>query len=150
VQRAAGAGVSYYGEPTATTPLMRGRSGQATGGTGLGFAIPSSTVKRFLSAARDGSTPQHAYLGVGIAGTSSGNGAQLGTVVPGGPAADAGLKAGDLITRIGATRVTNGDDLAAAISALAPGVKVTVKVTRNGSSHDVRVTLGKQPAQATS
>jgi putative serine protease PepD len=123
-------------------------SGEAGGGTGLGFAIPSSTVTRFVAAAREGSTVQHAYLGVGIADTSGG--ARLGTVVPGGPADDAGLKTGDVVTQVGSTKISDGDDLAAAISGLAPGDKVTVKVTRNGSSHDVQVTLGKQPAEASS
>jgi putative serine protease PepD len=123
-------------------------SGEASGGTGLGFAIPSSAVKRFVAAAREGSTLQHAYLGVGIVDTSGGAG--LGTIVPGGPADRAGLKTGDVVTQVGSEKIANGDDLAAAVAGLAPGDKVTVKVTRNGSSHDVQVTLGRQPAQATS
>jgi putative serine protease PepD len=123
-------------------------SGETSGGTGLGFAIPSSTVKRVVAALREGSTVQHAYLGVGI---SDGNGgATLGTVVAGGPADDAGLKAGDVVTQVGATKIGDGDQLSAAISKLEPGEKVTLKVTRDGSTHDVEVTLGTQPAQATS
>jgi putative serine protease PepD len=125
-------------------------SGEANGGTGLGFAIPSSTVKRVLAAVREGRTVQHAYLGIGIDDTASGNGARLGAVVSGGPAAEAGLKAGDVITQVGSTKVADGDDLAAAIADLRPGDKVTLKVTRHGSSHDVQVTLGTQPAEATS
>jgi putative serine protease PepD len=123
-------------------------SGETSGGTGLGFAIPSSTVKRVVAALREGSTVQHAYLGVGIADSSGG--ATLGTVAQGGPAGDAGLKAGDVVTRIGSTKIADGDDLAAAISDLAPGDKVAVTVDRGGSAHTVTVTLGTQPAQATS
>jgi putative serine protease PepD len=123
-------------------------TGQTSGGTGLGFAIPSSTVKRVVAALREGSTVQHAYLGVGIDDTSGG--ARLGSVASGGPADQAGLRAGDVVTRVGSTKVSNGDELAAAISALKPGDKVTVVVTRDGSSHDVQVTLGTQPSEATS
>ena len=123
-------------------------SGQASGGTGLGFAIPSSTVKRVVAALREGATVQHAYLGVGIDDASGG--ARLGTVASGGPADEAGLQAGDVITQVASTKIGDGDALAAAISGLKPGDKVTVKVTRDGSSQDVQVTLGTQPAQAKS
>ena len=82
-------------------------SGQATGGTGLGFAIPSSTVKRVVSQLSEGGTIQHAYLGVGIAdGTGTTGGAKLGSVLAGGPAGKAGLKAGDVITKIAATKIS--------------------------------------------
>jgi putative serine protease PepD len=123
-------------------------TGQATGGTGLGFAIPSSTVKRIVGQLSEGGTIQHAYLGVGIADGTSG--AKLGSVTADGPAGKAGLKAGDVVTKVGDTKVASGDDLAAAISGLSPGQKVAVTVTRNGSAKTVQVTLGKQPAEATS
>jgi putative serine protease PepD len=121
-------------------------SGEATGGTGLGFAIPSSTVKKVVAALREGGTVAHAYLGVS---TSDGNGgATLASVRSGGPADDAGLQSGDLVTKIGTAPVTDGDDLAAAIARLSPGDKVTVTFRRDGSTRTVTVTLGKQPAQA--
>ncbi len=123
-------------------------SGQATGGTGLGFAIPSSTVKRIVGQLGEGGTVKHAYLGVGIADGTQG--AKLGSVLADGPAGKAGLKAGDVITQVGDAKVASGDDLAAAISDLAPGQKVTVKVTRAGASKTFDVTLATQPATATS
>jgi putative serine protease PepD len=123
-------------------------TGQATGGTGLGFAIPSSTVKRIVGQLSEGGSVQHAYLGVGIADGTGG--AKLGSVAADGPAGKAGLKAGDVVTQVGDTRISSGDDLAAAISGLSPGQKVAVKVTRDGSTQTVQVTLGTQPAEATS
>jgi putative serine protease PepD len=123
-------------------------SGETTGGTGLGFAIPSSTVKRVVAALREGSNVQHAYLGVGI-GEGSG-GALLGSVASGGPADEGGLRAGDVITELDGTKIADGDALAAAISKLSPGDKATVKFTRNGSEKTAQVTLAAQPAQATS
>jgi putative serine protease PepD len=126
-------------------------SGEATGGTGLGFAIPSSTVKRVVSQLSEGGTIQHAYLGVGIAdGTGTTGGAKLGSVLADGPAGKAGLKAGDVVTQIGTTKISGADDLADAISSLSPGDKVAVKITRDGAAQTVQVTLGTQPAQATS
>jgi putative serine protease PepD len=124
-------------------------SGETTGGTGLGFAIPASTVKRVVAALREGSTVKHAYLGVAIA-DDSGGGAVLGSVADGGPAADGGLRAGDVITELNGTRVTDGDSLAAAINTLSPGDRVAVKFTRHGGERTAHVTLGTQPAQATS
>jgi len=123
-------------------------SGQTTGGTGLGFAIPASTVKRIVGQLGEGGTIQHAYLGVGIADGTSG--AKLGSVAADGPAGKAGLKAGDVVTKVGDATVSSGDDLAAAISGLSPGQKVAVTVTRDGSAKTVQVTLGTQPAEATS
>jgi putative serine protease PepD len=123
-------------------------SGEASGGTGLGFAIPSSTVKRVVAALREGSSVQHAYLGVGISDGTGG--ATLGTVAADGPAGKAGLKAGDVVTKVGSTSIADGDDLAAAIETLQPGQKVQVTFNRDGAGHDVTVTLGTQPAQATS
>jgi putative serine protease PepD len=123
-------------------------SGEATGGTGLGFAIPTSTVKRIVSQLSENGSVRHAYLGIGIASDASG--ATLGSVQSGGPADKAGLKAGDVVTKIGDSPIRSGDELAAAISGLAPGDKVQVTVTRGGSSKTVEVTLGTQPATATS
>jgi putative serine protease PepD len=122
--------------------------GQTSGGTGLGFAIPSSTVKRVVDALREGTGVRHAYLGVAIEDATGG--ARLGAVTPGGPADEAGLQAGDVITRLGSAKIADGDDLAAAVSKLQPGEEVAVEVTRDGASRDVQVTLGTQPAEAKS
>jgi S1-C subfamily serine protease len=51
---------------------------------------------------------------------------------------------------VGDTRIADGDDLAAAVSGLSPGQKVAVTVTRDGTAKTVQVTLGTQPAEATS
>jgi putative serine protease PepD len=58
----------------------------------------------------------------------------------------AGLKAGDVITAIDGTSVASADDLTAKISAHQPGDKVTLTVTRNGSTLKLDVTLGTRPS----
>jgi len=123
-------------------------SGQQTGGTGLGFAIPASAVKRFLDAAEDGANVRHAYLGVGI--TDAADGAGIGSVAPDGPAAKAGLREGDVVTKIDGKAIDSGDDLAAAVASHRPNEKLTLTVQRDGSTQEITVTLGTQPDRSTS
>jgi putative serine protease PepD len=122
--------------------------GEATGGTGLGFAIPSSTVKRVVAALRADGKVQHAYLGLSMADAPNDGGATVGALSRSGPAADAGLKAGDVITAVDGAKVTDGGDLAAQVAAHAPGDRVTLTVTRSGATKTIHVTLGTQPSQA--
>jgi putative serine protease PepD len=69
----------------------------------------------------------------------------VNAVKAGTPAANAGLKAGDVITAIDGTSISGPDDLTARISAHQPGDKVTLTITRNGSSQKLDVTLGTHP-----
>ena len=66
--------------------------------TGIGFAVPSNTVKSIVSQLLTSGNVKHAYLGVGIA--TAQNGVQLTEVRSGTPAAKAGLQTGDVITRV--------------------------------------------------
>ena len=67
---------------------------------GVGFAVPSSTVKTVVDDLIAGKVVEHAYLGVTVGDSQAGSGAVIGTVRAGGPAAAAGLKSGDVITAI--------------------------------------------------
>jgi putative serine protease PepD len=116
------------------------------GNDGVGFAIPSDAVKSVADTIISGGKVQHAYLGITIGTASSGSGAQVSAVKAASPALTAGLKAGDVITAIDGTAVTTADDLTAKISAHQPGDKVTLSVTRNGSTLKLDVTLGTRPA----
>ena len=69
-------------------------------------------------------------------------GASISSVRAGSPAADAGLKTGDVVTKIDDTTVADDDDLIRAIRAHKPGDEVTVTYTRDGTSAQVKVTLG--------
>jgi putative serine protease PepD len=115
------------------------------GNDGVGFAIPSDAVKSVANTIVAGGTVQHAYLGITISTPTSGTGAQVTAVKAGTPAAKAGLKAGDVITAVDGTSVASSDDLTAKVSAHQPGDKVTLTITRNGSSQKLDVTLGTHP-----
>ncbi len=114
--------------------------------TGVGFAIPSDTVRSIVSRLASGGVVKHAYLGVSIGNSSNGQGVVLNEVRPGTPAAKAGLQAGDVVTRIDGTSVTDYVALGEAIDAKQPGDKVTLTYERNGASHTATVTLATRPS----
>jgi putative serine protease PepD len=128
------------GITTAIATLGGSPSGQ-TGSIGLGFAIPIDSAKRISDALAKGEQPRHAALGVRIALDRPG-GALLSTVDAGSAASKAGLRAGDVVTAVDDTRISDGRDLSATIRAHTPGDTVTLTYTRGGSSDTVRVTLG--------
>ena len=70
----------------------------------------------------------------------TGNGAVIGEVTPGGPAEQAGIRPGQVVTRVDDRLVTNGNELVAAIRDNAPGARVTLTV----DGQQVPVTLGSQ------
>ena len=113
------------------------------GNEGVGFSIPSSTVKSVASQLIASGKAEHAYLGVGIDSTAPN--ALLASVTDGQAAKQAGLKKGDVIIRLNDTTIATGDDLSRAIDAHKPGDKVSVTYKRGGSEHSVTVTLGTRP-----
>jgi S1-C subfamily serine protease len=70
----------------------------------------------------------------------------LSSVAPGGPADQAGIKPGDVITKLADTSVHDESELAVALIKHHPGEKVTVEIYRGGKKMDVQVTLGTPPA----
>ena len=107
------------------------------GSDGVGFAIPSNTVRSIATQLIGSGSVRHAYLGVGI--STAANGVKLTEVRPGTPAAKAGLHAGDV-------KVHDPTALSTAIDARKPGDSVTITYTRNGQTHTATVTLAERPA----
>jgi S1-C subfamily serine protease len=122
------------------TPAGQGSS------SGVGFAIPSSTVSRIANKIIGGQTVKHAYVGVSLSGQSAG-GAMVASVRPGAPAAQSGLKAGDVITAVNGKAITTTDQFIATVDNYAPGQTVTVSIKRGGQIQNIKVTLGTRPAQ---
>ena len=116
---------------------------------GVGFAVPSSTVKTVVDDLIAGKVVEHAYLGVTVGDSQAGTGAVIGTVRAGGPAAAAGLKSGDVITAIDGTPILDANELTAAVSSHSPGDKLRITVTRGGSTLTITATLGTRPATTT-
>jgi S1-C subfamily serine protease len=139
--------------------------------SGVGFAIPVTSVRYSLDQLRDGGKVEYAYLGV----TSESlypqlaehlnigvdSGALVTDVVNGSPADKAGLKGstgettfqlqhvktgGDVIAAVDGKIVHASNELSQLIAAHKPGDVVTLTVIRDGAQHNVQVTLGARPA----
>ena len=116
------------------------------GSDGVGFAIPSNTVKSIASQLISSGKAEHAFLGIVLSDASSGNGAQVTSVRSGTPAAKAGLRAGDVITAVAGKSISSATELRSAINAHSPGDTVSIGYTRNGKSHTVEVKLTNRPS----
>jgi putative serine protease PepD len=124
-------------------------SGGQAGNVGIGFAIPSNTVKNVVSQLRATGKVSHAYLGVQT-GDAKGAGAQVGAVTAGGPADKAGLQVGDVITSLGGDTVEDASALSSLVDEHKPGDSVEVKVARNGETKTLTVKLGQRPTSTES
>jgi putative serine protease PepD len=148
----------------------------SNGNVGIGFAVPIDTAKQILATLKKGETVQRAYLGLSsltVDGSLDAldlpvkHGALVQDVKPGGPAAAAGIRGGqlpaqlqgsgsnaggqivlggDIITKFDGKGVTSSNQLAELVTAHKPGAKVTVELLRKSDKKTVEVTLGKQPA----
>jgi S1-C subfamily serine protease len=139
------------------------------GSDGVGFAIPSNTVRSIVSQLISSGNVQHAYLGVSVETIPSSvasalglpAGVELAQVRGGTPAARAGLHGatgtrtidgqdyatgGDVVTAIDGRRVSSAAQLQAAIDAKRPGDTVSITYSRGGKSHTVQVKLAARPS----
>ena len=123
---------------------------------GVGFATPANADVQVANTIISGHKVQHPYVGVCLnqsgpaeISTSGGSSCPTGPVVAGGPAAKAGLVAGDTITKVNSTPVTSADAFISVISTYHPGQTVTLTViTPSKQTKQVKVTLGVRPASA--
>jgi putative serine protease PepD len=119
---------------------------------GIGFAIPSNTVKNIAQQIVGNGhvvASHRAYLGVQVATVGSGGGALVAGVQKGGPAAKAGIKPGELIVSVGGRQTPTAGALSAAIATKKPGDKVQLTLrTQAGGKKTVTVTLGQLPGGA--
>jgi putative serine protease PepD len=142
-----GALVNLRGQLVGIPTLAANNPENGGAAPGIGFAIPSDTVKeiagqliKFGKVVNSG----RAYLGVQLADTQ-GQGAYVGAVTPNGPAATAGLQAGDVITSVAGQATPTAADLATVLAGLKPGQTVAVAITHDGSTQTVEVKLGQFP-----
>jgi putative serine protease PepD len=123
------------------------RTAGTSGNVGIGFAVPSNTVRKVVPILTRGDTVDRAYLGVETspASPASNSGAVVRGVVPNGPAERAGLREGDVVIGVDGLTVGDPTDIAAAIASKKPGEEVEVKIQRSGSTATLRATLGTRP-----
>ncbi len=126
-----------------------GTTSSVGGSIGLGFAIPSEQARRTADQLIATGKAIHPVIGVQLDRTYSGEGAQViagaDAVTAGGPAATAGVRAGDLIVGFEGKRVRTADQLIVSIRARAVGDTVTLTVDRDGEKVDVRIRLEADP-----
>jgi putative serine protease PepD len=147
-------------------------AGQTGANVGIGFAIPSDTVKSIADTLISSGKVEHAYLGVTVQEIPSTVADQLGAVAgveitdvrSNTPAKDAGLvgstakktidgqqypTGGDIITAIDGQNMTTSEAVQQAIDSHQPGDKISITYWRKGESHTVSITLATRPAQIT-
>lgn len=119
--------------------------GSQSGSIGLGFAIPINQARKTADQLIKNGKATYPVLGVSIDMNFDGDGALISTldnsVLPGGPAAKAGLKAGDVIVKFDERTITSAEELIVAIRAKSVGDKVELTYTRNGVSATATVVL---------
>ncbi len=142
-------------------------------GSGVGFAVSVDVVRRSLAQLRRSGHASYPYLGVSTQSVypqlaarfalGTARGALIQQVVPGGPAAKAGLRAGtqrrvfqeqpwriggDVITRIDGRPVRGDSDLARGLDGHVPGDRTVLTIVRGGHAREVPVRLGTRPLQS--
>jgi putative serine protease PepD len=130
---------------------------ESGGNDGVGFAIPSNTVRSIVRQLLQTGTVEHAYLGIEMLNTQEG--VAVTRVVPGTPAEEAGLKGatgsrtvngqeiptgGDVVVAIDGNAIATSAELQSAIDAKRPGDKITITVLRDGEHRTLDVTLGRR------
>ncbi|MFE4826182.1 trypsin-like peptidase domain-containing protein [Streptomyces sp. NPDC056672] len=134
-----------------------GGLGQSQAGSiGLGFAIPINQAKNVAEQLIETGQPVYPLIGATVTMTEGGEGATIspqgegGTpaITPNGPAAKAGLKAGDIITKFNDTPIDSGPTLIGQIWTHKPGDKVTLTYIRDGKESTAQVTLGERKGES--
>jgi len=125
------------------------------GSVGIAFAIPADTVKTVVAQLKERGYVTRGWLGVQIQpvtrdiadslGLKAAHGALVAEPQPNSPAARAGIKSGDVITKLNGEPVRDARTLARRVSMLAPGTSVQLALVRGGKEEVVTLTLGEMP-----
>ena len=131
---------------------------QSGGNIGIGFAIPAEEAKPIINTLMKGGKIQRGYLGVTLQGgpvddetaaalgIAKNQGELLAGVSPGGPAAKAGLRAGDVVTKVNGQAVTPDTTLSYLVSNVTPGQTARLDYIRSGRPATASVTVAARPS----
>ncbi|UIP07622.1 Do family serine endopeptidase [Erythrobacter sp. SDW2] len=127
------------------------------GSVGIGFAIPADIAAPIVDKLRSGVAIERGYLGVTIQPVTEDVASALGlpknrgefvqNVVEGEAAARAGIKPGDIVTKIDGKDVTPDQTLSFLIANIEPGTTIPVQIVREGATRTLNVTVGKRPSE---
>jgi len=131
-------------------------------GGSYGFAIPINQASQVAGTLIKEGRVRYPFIGVTVIGMEDApkelldklgknlpkEGALVAAVTPGGPAATAGIKPGDVITKLGGRPVKTGGDVVANISDQPIGASAGVDYVRDGATHSVQLKIGEYPSQA--
>ncbi|SOD61021.1 putative serine protease PepD [Streptomyces zhaozhouensis] len=127
--------------------------GPEAGSVGLGFAIPVNQAKDVAEQLINTGRATHPVIGVTLDTRYTGEGARVGSstdqpaVVAGGPADEAGVRDGDVITAVDGDRITDADELIIRIRSHRPGDELALTVERDGRELSIAVVLDEAPDQ---
>ncbi|MDB5081118.1 MAG: HtrA2 peptidase [Chloroflexi bacterium] len=154
--------VDLQGQVIGINTLGAGQAEPGVQAQGIGFAISINQAKDIAQQLVANGKVSHAYMGISYQpltpaiatqlGVTIKNGAVLTTVQPGNPAAQAGLKTGDIITSVDGKPLTGESALGQILNGHKPGDKITVQVISpqsnggNGQPRNVEITLTERPA----
>jgi len=145
-----GALVDVQGRLVGVNTAILSRSG---GSQGIGFAIPSNLARNVMEQLVKGGKVVRGYLGVALQDLTpelvdafklkTREGALVSDVVPGGPAAKAGVKSGDVLTDFNGKKILDGRHLKLTVANVAPDTEVPLVVLRDGNSVELKVKVGE-------
>lgn len=151
-----GALVDSQGRLIGINTFIVSRSG---GYQGLGFAVPVNLARYVMNQLTEHGKVSRGLLGVMIQTVSpdiaeafdlkDGKGAIVTDVPKDGPAAKAGVEAGDIVVAINGKEIDDHHELRSTVAQTAPGTKVRLKVIRDGNSKHINVTLGELEGEST-
>jgi serine protease Do len=141
--------VNLSGEVIGINTAIASRSG---GFSGIGFAIPVNMARSIMDQIRDNGKVTRGRIGAAIQdltedlaksfGYSGREGALIDDVVPDSPAAKAGLKAGDIVTKYQGKPVKSSSQFRNAVAATAPNSKAEIEIFRDGKKQTLQVQVG--------
>jgi serine protease Do len=129
-----------------------------TGGSvGIGFAIPAETAAPIVERLKTGQSIERGYLGVRIqalnedladsVGVAHNKGEFVQAVEPGQAAANAGIRAGDVVVKVDGKEVTRDQTLSFIVANVAPGKRIPIELIRDGKRVTVTAVVGKRPSE---
>ncbi len=144
---------ALIGIPTANATVTTSTGETSTGNVGIGFAIPVDLAVGVADQLIAHGQVTHSYVGLSVTAVPPAAAEEAGapeglyvtSVVPGGPAASAGLQPGDVITKVDGQPATDALQLALLTLKKAPGQTVAVTYERSGTTKQTTVTLGSPP-----